>query len=210
MLPFTAEELAFLSRHGISPDNVHDGRYQSKPVWQAEAQRAGKMFVLGARCRKRGHRIRTRAGHCAQCNPANIAYQRRWRAPAYVYVAGSLSAGLLKVGVSENINQREDMLRRGHKYGSITDWEILAHIEVEEGGRVEHDTLTKLRRYRVFEPYDKDGVVQVGIELIRCSLSRVLNALLTTISDDETSTLWKWSRSHEYEFDEDDALEEGR
>src|SRR5208282_2465801 len=64
VLPFTDEELAFLRRHRISLDDVHDGRYQSKPVWQDEARENGKTLVLGSPCRARGHRLRTRTGHC--------------------------------------------------------------------------------------------------------------------------------------------------
>jgi len=200
MLPFTDEELAFLRRHRISPDDVHDGRYQSKPVWQDEARESGKTLVLGSRCRASGHRLRTRAGHCAQCDPKKISYQRRWRAESYVYIAGSLSAGLIKVGVAADTMHRESLLRH-HRYGNVDDWELLAHVKVEEAGRVEYETLSRLDRQRVFRAYEKDGFSQVGGELLRCSFSAALSALLTSVSDEEGLTLWKWSRSTEYEFD---------
>jgi hypothetical protein len=200
VLPFRDEELAFLRRHRISPDDVYDGRNESKLAWQMGARDNGKTLILGSPCRASGHRLRTRAGHCAQCDPKKITYQRRWRARSYVYIAGSLAAGLIKVGVAADTMHRENVLRR-IRYGNVEDWELLAHVEVEEGGRIEYETLMRLGRQRVFKSYQKDGYSQVGGELLLCSFSAALSALLAWVSDDERATLWKWGRSSKYEFD---------
>lgn len=202
MLPYTEEEIAFLRRHRISPDDVHDGRDQSKAAWQWEARRKGTTLVLGSPCRAEGHRLRTRAGHCVQCDPKKITFQRRYRMRGAVYIAGSASIGLIKIGTAEDVFQREAMLQR-HRYGGATDWEVLASAQVEEGGRVEHETLTRLGRHRTYRTYEKDGAEQVGGELLRCPFSRALNALMASISDDEASTLWQWTRAHEYEFEDE-------
>jgi hypothetical protein len=95
---------------------------------------------------------------------------------------------------------RESVLRR-IRYGNVEDWELLAHVEVEDSGRIEYETLTRLGPQRIFKSYEKDGYSQVGGELLLCSFSTALSALLASLSDDERATLWKWSRSTEYEFD---------
>lgn len=119
----SANEISFLSRHGYNAADVYDGRYQSKDRRAAAAKEAGKHLVLagviGRRdCRTQGHRLRTRSGHCIQCNPINIAFQRREDEPGYVYIAGSLSGRVVKIGTTGNLNQRENQMR-AEGYGGI-------------------------------------------------------------------------------------------
>src|SRR3954467_15069268 len=126
---FSDEEIGFLARHGYSVEEVYDGRHQSKDERAASAKREGKHLVLAGvigrgDCRRKGHRLRTRAGHCIQCNPINIAYQRREDTPGYVYIAGSLSGRVIKIGTTGDLNQRENQMR-GEGYGGSKDWIVL-------------------------------------------------------------------------------------
>jgi hypothetical protein len=93
---------------------------------------------------------------------------------------------------------------RNHRYAGFKDWEILASVQVGEGGRVEWDTRSKLTRYKTSRPYEKDGLIQMGGKILRCSFTTALNALLEVVTDNERSTLWTWTRAHEYEFGDDD------
>jgi hypothetical protein len=86
---FSDDEIRFLARHGYSEEDVYDGRYQSKARRAAGAKSVGKHLVLAGvigrgTCGTMGHRLRTRAGHCIQCNPKNIGFQRREDTPGYV------------------------------------------------------------------------------------------------------------------------------
>src|SRR5258708_6399168 len=138
MQTFTLDELAFLNRHRIEPEDVHDGRYQSKSAWQREAKENGKILVLGSPCRARGHRLRTRAGHCVQCDPKKIAYEARYSSPGYVYIGGSLSRRLVKIGTAVDLDQRERNLRF-QLYGGLADWVILFHVRANEAGKIEQN-----------------------------------------------------------------------
>src|SRR5947208_2447587 len=80
----TQDEINFLSRHGLSPEDVLDGRHLSQAGARSRAEELGKTLVLGSPCRARGHKLRTRPGHCAQCDPKKIAYQGRFSSPGYV------------------------------------------------------------------------------------------------------------------------------
>lgn len=42
-----------------------------------------------------------------QCDPKKLAFQARFRAEQYVYIAGSTSARLIKIGTCIDTNQRE-------------------------------------------------------------------------------------------------------
>jgi hypothetical protein len=124
MTPFTAEELRFLSRHNVSEDDVYDGRSQTKRNRKTRAKEAGKDLILtSVPCRAERHRLRTRAGHCAQCNPATIAFTARENSRGYVYITGSLAGQAIKVGTAGDTTQRERQLR-AERYGGFSDWRI--------------------------------------------------------------------------------------
>ena len=104
-------------------------------------------------------------------------YRDRYYNPGYVYIAGSLSKRVLKIGVTINIGRQQAYLRN-RKYGGIGDWVLLYYVYVDMGGKVEHDARHLLAQYRQITWYRKDGSSQRGREIVKCSLSRALEALL--------------------------------
>jgi hypothetical protein len=76
----TDVEKRFLSWYRLGPEDVYDGRYTLNYIARANAKSEGKTLVLGGKCRRAGHRLRTRAGHCAQCDPKKIKFQERYNA----------------------------------------------------------------------------------------------------------------------------------
>src|SRR5947209_3307686 len=120
----TEREIYFLSRYRLTPDDVFDGRRFSQAGAREEAKRVGAILVLGSACRAAGHRLRTRPGHCAQCDPKKIAYQERFANPGYVYIAGSLAGRVVKIGTCINVPQRENQIRT-EGYGGQSDWVVL-------------------------------------------------------------------------------------
>jgi hypothetical protein len=200
MTPFTSEELAFLRRHNFTEGDVHDGRRQGKRLREYYAREAGKVLILtSVRCRAMGHRIRTRAGHCAQCNPASIAFTARENSPGNVYIAGSLSGRLIKIGTTGDIAQRMRQLR-AQQYGGFGDWSVLISIRVNDAGQVERGVSSQIRGKRVFNGYIKDGREQVAIELIQCSFSAAFKALSNAVGGIPRSQYWL-DQNCEYEFD---------
>jgi T5orf172 domain len=157
MSPFTPQELAFLARHNFSEGEVYDGRGQGKRWREYQAKEAGKILMLtSVRCRSMGHRIRTRAGHCAQCNPANIGFTERETANGYVYIAGSVRGRFIKIGSTRDIEQRERQLRT-ERYGGASDWLVLVHDRVDNMQKVEREISDRIPGKRVFNGYIKDG-----------------------------------------------------
>ena len=94
----TAEELAFLRRFDLTADDVMDVRRYSSSRWKVLIKQEGKKIALGADCAKAGHRLRTTAGHCVQCDIKKYEFARRFSAEQYVYIAGSKSARVIKFG----------------------------------------------------------------------------------------------------------------
>lgn len=197
----TDAEKRFLARYGLEPEDVFDARGMSGRLWKQRIHEEDKTFALGTPCGNGAHRLRTRAGHCVQCDPKKLAFQARHSAEQYVYIAGSASAELIKIGTCKNVPQRERQIR-AESYGGASDWQVIFSIEVRNAGDIEHRARSKISQYVVVKPYWKDGVSQSGIELLRCSFSRAKEALLSVAEDAKVGEPWKARFTSTYEFDE--------
>jgi hypothetical protein len=126
-------------------------------------------------------------------------FRDRYYAPGYVYIAGSLSHRVLKIGTTVNIRNQERRLQRT-KYGSIGDWVLLYYVWVDEGGRVEHDARRLLLRDRELRMYDKEGHRQKGREIVNCRFGIAHEALEGLLNEAQRSEGCKSWRAYEYEF----------
>jgi Bacterial RNA polymerase, alpha chain C terminal domain len=126
-------------------------------------------------------------------------FRDRYYGPGYVYIAGSLSHRVMKIGTTVNIGQQERRLRRT-AYGSIDDWVLLYYVRVEEGGRIEHDARRALKRYRQLRMYDKEGHRQKGREIVNCRFGIALEALTGLLDDAQRAGATQSWRSSDYEF----------
>lgn len=106
-------------------------------------------------------------------------FRERYYSPGYVYIAGSLSHRVLKIGTTVNIRNQERRLQRT-EYGSIGDWALLYYVWVSEGGRIEHDARRLLVRYRQLRMYDKEGHRQKGREIVNCRFGIAVGGARTT------------------------------
>jgi hypothetical protein len=121
-------------------------------------------------------------------------FRDRYYEPGYVYIAGSLTNRVLKIGTTINIRSQEKRLRRT-QYGSIDDWVLLYHVWVDEGGKIEHDARRVLRRYRDLRMYDKEGHRQKGREIVDCRFGIALEALTGLLDDGQRNDAWKSRRT---------------
>lgn len=203
-MSLTDQEIRFLARHGYGPESVYNGLGQGKAQWQAGAKAAGKDIVLATPCSKpERHRLKTRAGHCFQCRPLRIAFQRRESVHGYVYIAGSLKGRLIKIGMSQYDVWTRDYKNRYDSYGGFDDWHTVFHVHVEDAGRIERLARERLRAFRVSGAYVKDGNPQDANEMLRCTFSQAREALMAVIGERE-HTVWRSVRRLSYEFDGDD------
>jgi hypothetical protein len=127
-------------------------------------------------------------------------YRDRYYDPGYVYIAGSLSERVLKIGVTINIHRQQAYLRN-RKYGGISDWVLLYYVYVDMGGKVEHDARHLLAKYRQITWYKKDRSSQRGREIVKCSFGRAVEALLDVVPQERRSKGWQSGRCDEFEFD---------
>lgn len=175
MAELSESQLAFLNSHNVPLSLVFDASGMRTADYKRVMGEEGKCFAIGVTpCARGGHRLRTRAGHCAQCDPAKIAYMLRHVSPGYVYIAGSVVGQLLKVGATESIGGRRVSIRG---YADLFDWQILAHAHCAGAGKIEGHIQTRLARFHVHRDYRKGPRRQTCYELFRCNFSRALDVL---------------------------------
>jgi len=174
----TQEQLDFLKKHKISSEQIFDAKGMSNSEYKPLMKKLGKIVAYNVTpCKKAGHMLRTRSGHCIQCQPAAIAFQMRNDASGVVYVAGSKEGHIIKVGYSKALEIRSESLNRT-KYAGFSDWEILYAISSNMAGVIEVDIKSMLERYEYVYQYSHDGNVHNSDETYSCSYSNAKEALI--------------------------------
>jgi hypothetical protein len=187
----TKSELEFLNSQGLDASQVFDAKGRAPIEVKDEAKRLGKKIILGVPCAAAGHRLRTRYGHCAQCNPAHLGYQNRASVQGDVYIAVSPSLRWTKVGSTTNRDQRFAKLNFD-AYGTAHDWKPVFWVTTEQSGKIELDVHRSLRRYSVEATYVKDGKPQVSRECFSCSAVVAMNAVVESIRRGRYRTSGQW------------------
>lgn len=195
----TKDEIEFLRTQGLTAADVYDGRSQTSAGWKAGVRAAGKTVVLGTPCTTKGHRLRTRSGHCAQCDTAKLGYQKRHNSVGYIYIAGSRKAKLLKIGTCVDIDQRLRNLNN-QGYGGISDWAMLFTARVEAGGKTESDILARLSKYKITRMYIKDGKQQEAAEMLTMGFTAAHAVVLACLKGTKASEIRKALKTADYEF----------
>lgn len=181
MTKLSSSQLDFLSHHRIPLSEVFDATGIPKKKYQALMRQAKKHIAIGVSpCAKADHTMRTRSGHCIQCNPANIAFQLRSDADGTIYLAGSQSEELLKIGFSKNINNREYQINTNF-YGGANDWEMIFWIEVDQAGTIEIDIHKVMHKFSVPGTYFSNNVEIDCYELYKCNASVARNAIKSQV-----------------------------
>ncbi|MER8482499.1 GIY-YIG nuclease family protein [Mesorhizobium sp. M1322] len=177
-MQLTSQQHSEILRHRIPLSMVFDASDLSRQqAIRAMSENNEMVMVNGIPCRKdRTHVLRTRHGHCVECNPAGLAFQDRHSQEGHTYLAGSERTGLFKIGMAVDPHRRERAINLQH-YGGASDWKLLALVRSQRSGLIEYEAQRILAVYRVSGSYEKDGRKQSCYELFRCSHEAALTAL---------------------------------
>lgn len=182
MAKLTQAQTRFLEHHDIPLGKVFDATGMRRSDYQCQMSALGKLVAIGVSpCSIAGHTMRTRAGHCAECRPAVLAYMRRYDAHGEVYVATTAKGRIVKVGSSTNAVERISSLNI-YKYGGVADWHIAFHEESRMAGRAEFAAHKSLSPHTASGTYFKDGRDVECRELFCCSVSVAIKAVRTAIA----------------------------
>lgn len=183
MEELTQEQLDFLKAQNIHLKYVFNAKGLSKSDYRVIMKELNKLVAYNvAPCQKDGHTLRTRSGHCCQCNTANIEFQKRNDSAGIVYIAASKLGQLVKIGFSKAVEVRAKSLNTT-KYAGFYDWEILYAIKSDNAGRIETKSNSLLREYAFSLNYDHDNHWQDSHETYHCSYSKARQLVEKAIQD---------------------------
>ena len=186
-----SNERVFLENIGYDSTSVFDGRYMTAKDAKARAKQEGCDLMLGSPCAKAGHRIRTRHGHCLQCDTSKLAHFTRYSQDGYVYIARSKSHKLIKIGVCSDISRRETSL---NGYANANDWEMCLYFWAKSCGRIEQKIQNELSKYSTLISYSKHGRPQEAKEVFTCSFVQAYDALNKTLFAMQVKPEKAWMR----------------
>lgn len=165
MTDLTDDELRFLYSQRIDESAVMDCSYMRRRRYKRAMEEEGYLWCISPTYCYNGHRLRSRPGHCIQCDTSRIAFVKRHHDVAYIYIGGSLASRVVKVGSALWPERRGGALNSRY-YGGITDWVILYYTKFEAAGKIEFQTHGRLYGYRC-----------AGKEIFRCNYELARTAL---------------------------------
>jgi hypothetical protein len=179
MATLSADQIAFLESQDIDLNDVFDASGMRRKDWRAKAKLVGKRYAFGVSACSRGHTLRTRSGHCIQCDTSKVAFGSRYSSQASIYIAGSRSGRCLKIGLSADDLDNRIACLRSQSYGGFGDWKVLAVSEPAQGaGKIEHAAQASLYARRVSGGYsNRAGVAQASQEVFSCGFRLASKAL---------------------------------
>lgn len=179
-----AEEIEFLAKNSIPPSTLFNAVGKATSYYQEQMRIEDCDIAYGTvPCQKSGHRLRTRSGHCVQCNPTNLSYQLRHKKSGEVYVAESIAGGhMVKVGSSETSAKRISGLI-SERYAGRTDWIRKYYFGVNNMGLVEFQVHAALSEYAITDRYYmKNDQKALCREIFSCSTEVAIRELKKIIS----------------------------
>ncbi len=181
MTKLSLDQISFLDAQRIPLSRVFNASGKSRREYQIDMNEFDMVVAYGVTaCKKGGHTLRTRAGHCAQCDTAALAFLMRFEDRAEIYVANSASQKLTKIGVAKNHLERLRTLN-SHGYGGACDWKIHFFTESKRAGFVEYTAHHSLGQYRVDSTYVRTGKTIACQELFSCRVDLAIDAVRSAL-----------------------------
>lgn len=182
MARLTEEQKDFLAYHNIPLNCMFDASGLARREYSDKMRVVEKYFAYGVTKCLNGHTLRSRSGACIQCNTSSIAFAMRYYRPSFVYIAGSTAGKLIKIGSSSDPYDRL-YIANLDGYANSFDWQPLFYVYVQQAGRIESDTQSKLRKYQRRISFIRNGTIQDATECFACSYRQAhCNLYLTLIS----------------------------
>lgn len=195
------EQINFLNEQKINLKYVFNADGLKKNEYRKIMKDLNKFIAFNvSACKAKGHTLRTRSGHCCQCDTSKIEFQKRADSNGVAYLAASLQGEIIKIGFTKAVEIRSESLNRT-KYANLSDWEILFAIESEFAGRIENLVNSKLSKYFFSINYDHDNHSQESYETFHCSYSKAKELIFNICKINEfTYKIVKESNSNKFEF----------
>lgn len=174
----TQEQLDFLGHHKIDLSEVLDATGVSPANYKAFMRQEQYTVAIGVSpCKKMGHAMHLSSGHCAQCWPQNLGHQKGRRNSNYIYLFVSCKAGLVKIGITNNVERRLAGMN-GKSIANANDWRLrFARNVGSEASPVETEAHRRLKPYRTENVFTHGLKMQQSREHFSCTPEEALKVL---------------------------------
>jgi hypothetical protein len=201
MNQLSKEQINFLNEQKIDLKYVFNADGLKKDEYRKVMKDLNKFIAFNVTaCKAKGHTLRTRSGHCCQCDTSKIEFQKRVDSKGITYLAASTQGEIIKIGFTKAVEIRSESLNRT-KYANLSDWEILFAIESELAGRIENLVNSELNKYFFSINYNHDNHTQDSYETFHCSYSKGKELVFDICKKNEFDyKIVKNSTSNKYEF----------
>lgn len=178
----TKSQVAFLEKHKISEElliNAHGSEMTEELSQKMSDQEKAFAYNTSECPSNKNHQFKTSDGLCPQCNTPSIQHALKEYEAGYVYIIGSVKAGLVKVGLATEIVKRVKSLNgAASKYAGCDDWEMLFYAKTTKIGKTVRMMQEKLSNYLDTRQYSKTEKPQKANELFRCSYNKAKQAFM--------------------------------
>lgn len=182
MAKLTKQEINFLREMEVPLEKTFDATGYSTAYYKSVMRRLDLWVAYGVTpCSAYGHQLRTRAGHCLQCNTAGISYLKRHSQSQYVYLAYSKSSNWIKIGTTADLSQRSISINM-QQYGGVSDWVILSSAYVHKAGEVESLIHSELSEFAELSFTNRGGEYQNTREIFSCNKKFALKVFKKIVS----------------------------
>lgn len=171
MIPsLTSEEINFLLTHNISISQVFDACGHSKKEY-SEIMKENDLLIAcnTTACSAFSHKLRSRHGHCVQCNTQALAFIRRYSEKGELYLLYSELINKCKIGTCKDIDERLRTLN-SQRYGNANDWRLIEFMEMDNSARIEYNISKMASPYKFETEYNRTGKVIKCQEIYSCSI----------------------------------------
>ena len=185
MAKLLKSQINFLEKCGFTTKEVFDASGMQKADYRRLMKELDLFIAYGVSpCKAKGHTMRTRHGHCVQCDTANLGFLKRYEKPGQVYLAWSSKSKWAKIGMANNAPERIKTLNQW-KYGGFDDWRLKLSFECSRAGLIENEA------HKILAQHSKQGVTysfgnttRECRELFECKLRDAVTALKTAVKID--------------------------
>ena len=195
----TKSQVAFLNKYKISEELLIDagGSEMTEELSQRMSDEEKAFAYNTLECpSNKNHQFKTRDGICPQCQTSSVQTALKEYEDGYVYIIGSVKAGLVKIGSASEIVKRVKSLNgTASKFANCDDWEMLYYAKTTRIGKTVRMIQEKLSNYLETRQYSKGEKAQKGVEMFRCSYGKAKQAFLDVHVEQMTEFTQKVEKS---------------
>ncbi len=167
----------FLVKYDVEVSDIFDATGMKKKEWREAIEGTDYKLVMNAGlCNKEYHNLKTRAGHCAICNPRNLRLQERYYESGYIYLAHSETLDLIKIGVSNDPENRV-LVMNDQGYGDFDDWTLEYNEYSSKPYQIESAAHNYLNDFRFDITFERLGITETSREIFDCSVEEGIEAI---------------------------------